>query len=61
MVKALEDLAMFARYATKLPQFLRKPLSHADAECYIRRSLASRERNFLALLRRGVYDNPRSP
>jgi hypothetical protein len=55
------DLQMFWRYATGLRRFLAEPLSAEASATLLRESLEKRERNFLALLRRAVIDNPRSP
>ena len=57
----LTELAMFFRYAAGLPEFLRRPLTGQEARRRISCSLAAREENFLKLLRRAVYDNPKSP
>jgi hypothetical protein len=57
----LTELAMFFRYAAGLPEFLSRPLTGQEARRRISCSLAAREENFLKLLRRAVYDNPKSP
>jgi hypothetical protein len=57
----LKKLAIFARYAAGLPGFLRRPFTADEAEQRIRGALAARETNFLNVLRRGVFENPRSP
>lgn len=57
----LSDAAMFLRFAAGLGRFLRSPLTIDDCRLIIARSLEHRERNFLRLLRRAVYDHPQSP
>jgi hypothetical protein len=57
----LTELFMFFRYAADLPGFLRRRLTREDAKRHISSALAAREENFLKLLRRAVYDNPKSP
>jgi hypothetical protein len=52
---------MFARFAAGLPRFLRRTISLEEAQSMVAHDLAERETNFLRLLKRGVYDNPRSP
>lgn len=57
----MNSLKMYARYAVGLPQFLRNPISLADAEALIRRGMEQREENFLKLIERGVFGFPKSP
>ena len=50
-----------ARYAIELPRFLRTPVDAAQARQRIATALADRERSFLELLERGVYQRSESP
>ena len=55
------DLAVGARFAAGVARFLRRPLGPAAARAALRRRLAEREAEFVDLVRRGIYANPRSP
>jgi hypothetical protein len=55
------ELVAFGRFLVGLPRFLRERMSPAQAEAILVERLAHRERNFIALVRYGVVDNPRSP
>ncbi|MBI4574508.1 MAG: hypothetical protein HY713_14620 [candidate division NC10 bacterium] len=57
----VRDIVVTARFLSRLPAFLRKPVSTTEARAIIRRRLARREADFLALLRRAVYAHPASP
>jgi hypothetical protein len=57
----LEDAVLGARFLLWLPAFLRSPVDRADAEAILRRRLATREIDFLALARHAVYPRPESP
>src|SRR5918999_5151941 len=52
---ALEDFALGARFLWRLPAFLRHPVSPEQALTILRRRLAQREADFLALMRQAVY------
>ena len=52
---------MFLRYAIGLRTFLRSPLSEDDCRRIIAEASQNRERTFLQLLKRGVFDFPQSP
>ena len=56
-----QDALMLGRMTRDLPGFLRRPLSLEEARAGIRRRLEARERGFLDLLERTVFDRPRSP
>ncbi len=56
-----KDLATFGRYARRLPRFLRETVTVEEGRRRIEEQLAHRERIFLDILERGVYQNPRSP
>jgi hypothetical protein len=58
---ALEDLALFARYAAGLRKFLSTPVSPEEAQRGVALQLGRREESFLRLLEEGVYRVPRSP
>jgi hypothetical protein len=55
------ELAAAVRYAAALPRFLRQRMSLGDARRRIRAGVERREEQFLDLLERAVYANPRSP
>lgn len=57
----LDDLRVYWRYARGLREFLRQPLTLADAGEGLAQQLARREQNFLELLKRGVFAKPDSP
>lgn len=54
-------LLEYADLAWGLPGYLRNPATLAQAEQGVRRRLASREENFLALMAGGVYERESSP
>lgn len=60
-LRMLDDVRMFSRFATGLRSFLKKPLTPQDCHRLAVEDLRRRDDNFLLLLRRGVYENPRSP
>ena len=55
------DLLIGARFLRQVPSFLRHPVRADDARREIRDRLEHRERDFLALARRGIFDDARSP
>ncbi len=55
------DLEMFWRFASGIHGYLKKPLTGPECSRIVGESERDRADNFLFLLRRGVYDNPRSP
>lgn len=55
------ELLAFGRFLTGLPGFLRDPMTPGQAAAIVAERLANRERNFLAVVERGVVQNPRSP
>jgi hypothetical protein len=57
----LEDAVLGGRFLLRLPAFLRAPIGRADAEAVLRRRLAARATDFLALARDAVYPRPESP
>lgn len=61
MNETLEHLQMFARFPFALRQFLREPLTLERARALVRERMERREENFLGMLARNVFENPRSP
>lgn len=57
----LADAALGARFLARLPAFVRSPIGAAEGRAIIRRRLAERDADFLALVRRAVYAHPTSP
>src|SRR5262245_37651793 len=55
------DLKMYARFGLGLRRYLRNPITIDDARAEIRQRLAQREENFLRVIRRGIFEHPRSP
>jgi hypothetical protein len=55
------DLRWAARFARDLPGFLRHPVTLPEARAIVARRRAGRAADFLALIRAGVYAQPRSP
>ena len=61
MMRILDDLEMYARFAWNLPGFLRHTITLQEARAIVRQRMAERETSFLRLLERGIFGNPRSP
>ena len=57
----LEDAVLGSRFLLWLPAFLRSPVNRTDAEAIVRRRLATREGDFLALAQHAVYSGRASP
>src|SRR5262245_55871659 len=57
----LGDLLMGARLVRTLPTYLRSPLTLEEARAVVRRRLASRETDFLVVVRDAVFGHPPSP
>ena len=57
----LRELYGTARFIAGLPRFLRRPPSEEAVRTTVRRNLAQRSENFLALLRRAVFAFPDRP
>jgi hypothetical protein len=57
----LEDLRVAARFFPRLPGFLRRRVTGAEARRTVRARLANREADFLGLCRDLVYGNSASP
>lgn len=61
VVISFDDFRVGTRFLTRLPGFLRRPLTLADAREILRHRLEHREEAFLALVKRTVYEHPSSP
>jgi hypothetical protein len=61
LVTLLEDLAMGARFLSRLPGFLRHPVTLEEAQATLRRRLAHRAADFLKLARSTMFGYPESP
>jgi hypothetical protein len=57
----VEEVVSGARLLSRLPAFLRHPMSPADARMSLSRRFARREADFLALVRRTIYQHAASP
>ena len=55
------EMVAGARFAARLPAFLRRPLTVGEARAIVRRRLGARETDFLTLARTAIYDRPESP
>jgi len=55
------DIAMGVRFVSRLPSFLRHPLTLKEAWQVLRERLERREADFLVIVRRAVYEHPGSP
>lgn len=55
------DLEMFRRFVGGIRRYLKHPLTLEECRKIVADAEQHRDDNFLALLRRGVYANPRSP
>ena len=55
------ELIAFARFLGGLPALVRRRMSVSEALAIVQERKRNRERNFLTVLERGVYANPRSP
>lgn len=57
----LGDAVMYGRFALGLKGFLRRRITIPEAEEIIRRRLAQREETFLRIIKKGFFENRRSP
>jgi hypothetical protein len=55
------ELLAFARFLAGLPALVRRRMTLAEAQAIIAQRLRAREENFLSVLTRGVFGNPKSP
>jgi hypothetical protein len=58
---SLREIATGLRFLARLPAFLRRPLTVAEARRISHRRLERRVPDFLALVRAAIYDRPDSP
>jgi hypothetical protein len=56
-----DELRGAVRFFSRLPSFLRHPITSAEAHATLRRRRERREADFLALARRAVYEHATSP
>ena len=55
------EISLGARFLCRLPAFLRYRVDVPSARAILRRRLERREDDFLSLVQRGIYEQPRSP
>jgi hypothetical protein len=55
------ELVAFARFLAGVPGFVRRRMTAAEALAIIQDRLRNRERNFIDVVERGIFGNPRSP
>ena len=60
-VERATELTAFARFLAGLPRLVRRRMTVPQALEIVQERLRSRDRNFLGVLDRGVYENPASP
>ena len=60
-VTSLEDAVIGARLLWRLPSFFKRAVSPEHARAALAGWLARREPDFLALVKRSVFEDPRSP
>src|SRR3972149_3346862 len=52
---------MYSRFALGLRGFLRHTISLEEAKAIVRQRMAEREKNFLLLVKKGIFGYPKSP
>jgi hypothetical protein len=57
----LTDLKMYARFALGLRRFLRHTISLDEAKKIVKQQMIDREKNFMHLIKRGIFGYPKSP
>src|SRR4030042_3387118 len=57
----LGDLKMYGRFAWGLRGFLKHTLTLEEAKAIIKQRMADRETNFLRLIKKGIFNHPKSP
>src|SRR4030042_1476869 len=57
----LSDLKMYGRFAWGLRGFLKHTLTLEETKAIIKKRMEERELNFLRLVRKGIFDYPKSP
>ena len=60
-MKPLADLRRYGRFALRLREALRHPITLEAARDTVRRRIAERDDNFLRTVEHAIYRNPRSP
>lgn len=55
------ELVAFARFLGGVPSLVRRRMTVAEALAIVRQRLQTREANFLTVVERGVFGNPKSP
>lgn len=60
-VSVISDMRKYWRFAVGPWGYIRKPITLEQSREIIKRRLRERERNFLAILKRAVYENEKSP
>jgi hypothetical protein len=60
-MSTFSDLRMYGRFIFGLPGFLRRRMTLEEAREAIRHGIAEREDNFLRVVRRGIFEYPKSP
>ena len=58
---SLADVKIGARFLSRLPSFLRHPLTLEQARAILRRRFERRETDFLAIAKSGIYQRAHSP
>lgn len=61
MGETLDYLKTFARFPFALRRFLQYRLTLEEAQCIVRERMAAREENFLQVVERSIFGDPRSP
>lgn len=61
MGETLDYIKMYARFPVALRRFLRHHLTLEEASALVRKRMAQREENFLAIVQRNIYNYQRSP
>src|SRR4030042_6718467 len=57
----ISDLVKYSRLAFGLRGFLRSTITLEESKQVITTRLRNREKNFLSLVQKGIYQNPKSP
>jgi len=57
----LADILAGAKFISRIPSFVRRPITSAEASRTLAARLRNREADFLYLAKKGVYENPKNP
>lgn len=60
-MRLFDDAMMYARFGFGLHKFLRQKITLEEAKAVIHRNMAHREKNFLDVLKKGIFEYPSSP